>query len=178
MCPECKNLFATFYEEPEDPEAGTDTIALIREVPLPGCAAFVFACQNHICGEACRNAQESSRPTYGRGILDKYRDIVDPNQVIGIGTPPMPGPYTYPVQPIQPLAPATPGIPNGNNDMWYGTKTYTSDSTADIKVENVAGTNMESQQERMGITQDRADAFAQGYSAVVNALNTYHKQNK
>jgi len=185
VCPECKGLFATFIrktsEEGEEVEEDT-----IKEVPLPGCAAFVFSCGNHVCSEACRNAQENARPAFGRGIFDKYAEQIK------IRTPAAPNP-------LRPIVSPTPGMPNGNSDIWWGstkdsttyTISHTSDS-ANAQVENNA--NRESQQEHLGqavgqvatnainvvdqAVSDAADAFAQGYADMKLALENYYKEHK
>lgn len=152
LCPECKNLFATFKESEG---------IVIKEVPLPGCAAFIFSCQTHVCGEACLNAQQQSRPVFDKSIFDRFDRHED--KIIGIGTP------AAPRAPGSPWAPA----PNGNNDIWYGTDTgnnvsFTVSDTTDARIKTESKT----------ITAQMGQAYQAGYDAMKTTLDKYCKENE
>jgi hypothetical protein len=118
VCPECKNLFATFLEKGE---------IVIREVPLPSCAAFMFATQRHVCSEVCRTAQirtNSYPPPLGQIIPEIPITPIPP---VGTGTISPDGWYTYTSD--NTLPPLTTKIecvagdrPNANGDSFEATK--------------------------------------------------------
>ncbi len=155
LCPECKNLFATFEEKVW--EQGVEKVQTVfKEVPLPGCAAFIFQCGTCLCSAGCRNAQQNSTPAFK----------LPPGGPYPIGT-------ETPAAPVPPGWPGGAPFPNAGLSGWphitYGTTTGNSAAANSIKIRNNTAAPLPNANK---------DTFKQGFLETRNALDKYFKDNK